>query len=219
MGCTSHALAVKIWEQFFFFTALALKDTINYFTACGIEPLWVSLEPAPHLKEYLHLQEAQLRMSPDKQSTDAVPRLWKWDVKTFPDLTLDFSKVHRSGLAVLLGFPNGLNSTWLGVNLECVSFFCCCFFKGMRNVPSHLRNHYQGQEHFWPLILMVSSRGAERTKGPDGPGFLLWLFSSHLSQVGVTQPEQSWCCAVVFILLLPWLAEIPERLLECELMS
>lgn len=204
MGCTSHSLAVKIWEQFFFFTVLALKDTINYFTACGIEPLRVSLEPAPHPKEYLKLQETQLRMSPGTIHRRCASTL-EVRCQDFPWLNTGFLQcgVHRSGLAVLVGFPSGLNSTWVGVNLECVSFFCCCFFKGMRNVPSHLRNHYQGQEHFWPLILKVSSRGAERTEGPDGPGFLLWLFSSHLSQVGVTQPEQSWCCAVVFTLLLP----------------
>jgi len=52
---------------------LALKDTINYFTAHGIEPVSVSLMPAPHLKEHLQLQGKHLRMSPGKQCSDPVP--------------------------------------------------------------------------------------------------------------------------------------------------
>ena len=67
-----------------------------------------------------------------------------------------------------------------------------CFFKSM-SVLSHPENNHQGvrTECFWPVILMISSRGAGKTEGPEGPAFRLWLFTSHLSQVGVTQPACS----------------------------
>lgn len=96
IDCTIHSLAVTIWEQLFF-TVLALTDTINYFTACGIGPVSVSLMPAPHLKEHLQLQGTPLRMSPGKHCGDPVPWLWKWDVKTFPALALGFSAVEFTG--------------------------------------------------------------------------------------------------------------------------
>lgn len=43
--------------NYFSFTALALKDTINYFIACGAEPVSVSQEPAPHLKRFCSLEK------------------------------------------------------------------------------------------------------------------------------------------------------------------
>lgn len=84
IACTIHSLAVTIWEQLFFIV-LALKDTINYFTACGIGPVSVSLMPAPHLKEHLQLQGTHLRMSPGKHlcldfgsETSRLSLPWHW---------------------------------------------------------------------------------------------------------------------------------------------
>lgn len=52
--------------------ALSLKDTINCFTACGSEPVSVTLVPGSHPKEHLQLGETEFRVLPGVQHPDTV---------------------------------------------------------------------------------------------------------------------------------------------------
>lgn len=142
IDCPNHSLAVKIWEQLFF-TALAPKDTTNYFTACGLEPVSVSVTPAPHPKEYLQLRGTPLRMLPGSPSATlcigfrsetlrlSLPRCWASPTQD--------AQVRLGGGG---GFPQ-----WSRCHLEvsvCESGVSQLFFfipKSMRNVPSHPRNN------------------------------------------------------------------------------
>lgn len=97
----NHSFAIKIWEQLFF-TALALKNTINYFIVCGVEPVSVSLESILHWKKYLQLRGAQCRVSSGEQCIAVVRWSLKWDFKAGPAwVWLPYRKngPYRSGLA------------------------------------------------------------------------------------------------------------------------